>query len=840
MKELPKNYTFNESEKKWQKFWQEKQIYKWNESEPRKNNFVVDTPPPTVSGQLHIGHVYSYTQTDFIVRFQRMKGKNIFYPMGFDDNGLPTERLVEKQKGIKAAGMDRQQFIEICKEVVAVEEEKFRLLFNNIALSVDWSLEYQTISPLSRQISQMSFLDLMNKGEIYRDEQPMLWDPVDRTALAQADIEDKEKTGVMNDIIFRTEKGEEIIIATTRPEMLPACAAVFYHPDDERYKHLQGQYAITPLFGARVPIIADDMVKPEKGTGLVMCCTFGDQMDIVWWKKHSLPLNIILDKAGRLELKTEDEIGQALNGQKVTEARAKIIEFLKEKGLVVKQTEFIQTVKCAERSGAPLEILTTPQWFVRTIKHKDALLKRANELNWHPKSMKIKLENWTNSIAWDWCISRQRYFGVPFPVWYSKRPGEEGKVLLATAEQLPVDPLKDLPLGYSREEVEPDYDVMDTWATSSVSPQLCSHAISENFAVDRARHDKLFPFDLRPQAHEIIRTWAFYTMLKAHMHQDSLPWKNIMISGWCLAEDRSKMSKSKGNVLVPEKLLEQYGSDVIRYWASTSKLGADTAYSEDIMKNGKRLVNKLWNAAKLVSQHFPILEQADKDSQLVDISSKLSNTIDKWLAQQLAELVAKVEEAMASYEYADAMHKIEEFFWFSFCDNYLEISKVRAYNENGLDNQGQYSAVLVLYHTMQILLKLFAPFMPHITEELYQLLYGTGESIHARSSWITLSAADSQSGQEIQGQVTSMLAILDLVRKAKAQESLSIKAPIELLQVQGAELAPDLIVDLKNVGSIKEIAFVDQFNAMAGNNAAAKIVVLEDDKLAVHVTFAAL
>ncbi|MFV9930575.1 MAG: valine--tRNA ligase [Rickettsia endosymbiont of Haemaphysalis japonica] len=799
MKELPKNYNFTENEKKWQQIWQEKQIYAYNPNVAKEETYIIDTPPPTVSGQLHIGHVYSYTQTDFIVRFQRMMGKNIFYPMGFDDNGLPTERLVEKQKQIKAYNMDRSEFIKICEEVVESEAEKFRSLFNQIALSVDWSLEYQTISPLSRKISQMSFLDLVQKEEIYRANQPILWDPVDGTALAQADIEDKEKTSFMNYITFKTEQGDPLTIATTRPELLPACVAVFYHPNDGRYKHLAGKSAITPLFNKQVPLLADPLVQQDKGTGLVMCCTFGDQTDITWWKTHNLPLKTIITKKGTIDFQHET----AIDGLKIKEARTKIIDILKEQELLIKQEDITHSVKCAERSGAPLEILTVPQWFVKTISHKEELLKRANELNWHPKNMKIRLENWINTISWDWCISRQRYFGVPCPVWYSKRVGEEGKILYADVTQLPIDPLKDLPMGYSKEEVEPDYDVMDTWATSSVSPQLSTHGISDDFAVNKDRHDKLFPMDLRPQAHEIIRTWTFYTILKAHLHQNTLPWKNIMVSGWCLAEDRSKMSKSKGNVLVPEKLLEQYGSDVIRYWSANSKLGADTAYSEDVMKNGKRLVNKLWHAAKFVFIHFDKLTGEDKKASLLDIKEKITNEFDKWMVNKLVELVKLATNELQNYEYANAMHLTEKFFWVVFCDNYLEISKTRSYDEENKNPQGQYSSILTLYHVMQTLLKLFAPFMPHITEELYQILYSEN-SIHVKGSWVNYSDLN----YEINAKgAEGLLGILDIVRKFKAEKNLSIKAPIKLLEVSGIVLSAELAEDLKNVTSAAEIQF---------------------------------
>ncbi len=799
MKEFPKNYNFIESEKKWQKIWQEKQIYAYDENIAKDETFVVDTPPPTVSGQLHIGHVYSYTQTDFIVRSQRMMGNNIFYPMGFDDNGLPTERLVEKQRQVKASNMGREEFINICNEVVAHEEEKFRSLFNHIALSVDWSLEYQTINPLSRKISQMSFLDLVQKGEVYRNNQPILWDPVDGTALAQADIKDKEKASFMNYITFKTEANDEFTIVTTRPELLPACVAVFYHPDDKRYQHLAGKFAVPPLFNVKVPLLADPLVQQDKGTGLVMCCTFGDQTDIIWWKTHNLPLNTIITKKGTIDF--PHEIG--IDGLKIQEARAKIIDILKEQELLVKQEEITQTVKCAERSGAPLEVLTVPQWFVKTISHKDELLKRANELNWHPKNMKIRLENWINAISWDWCISRQRYFGVPFPVWYSKRIGEEGKILYADISQLPVDPLKDLPAGYSKDEVEPDLDVMDTWATSSVSPQLSTWGISDEFAINKDKHDKLFPMDLRPQAHEIIRTWAFYTILKAHLHQNTLPWKNIMVSGWCLAEDRSKMSKSKGNVLVPEKLLEQYGSDVIRYWSANSRLGADTAYSEDVMKNGKRLVNKLWNAAKFVSQHFDKLSAEDKKANLIDVKEKITHEFDQWVINKLVELVNNATSELQNYEYANAMHLTEKFFWSVFCDNYLEISKTRAYDEENKNPNGQYSSILTLYHVMKTLLKLFAPFMPHITEELYQILY-SDNSIHIKGNWINYGNLNYKIDAT---QPEGLLEILDHVRKFKAEKNLSIKAEVQLLEVSGIELSEELTLDLKNVTSAKEVKF---------------------------------
>ena len=820
MVEFPSKYNFNNSEKKWQEFWQKHGVYLWDKNETRDKTYVVDTPPPTVSGQLHIGHVYSYTHTDFIVRYQRMKGMNIFYPMGFDDNGLPTERLVEAKRKVKASSMNREEFVAICQDVVEVEEAKFHDLFNRIALSVDWNIEYRTISPVSCKISQMSFLDLIHKDQIYRDSQPMLWDPVDQTALAQADIEDHEKTTFMNDIQFTTEGGAPIIVATTRPELLPACVAVLFHPEDTRYNKLAGTFAISPLFSVKVPLLADDIVDPEKGTGLVMCCTFGDQTDILWWRKHKLPTKLIFSKWGTISgiefddsctnKEKAEKFAMEIVGMKIVQAREKIIELLKSESLLLNQTERIQTVKCAERSGAPLEILTSPQWFIKAINHKEELAKKSNELNWYPHSMKIKLDSWIQGVSLDWCISRQRYFGVPFPVWYSKRRGEEGKILLAKPEQLPVDPSHDLPSGYAREEVEADKDVMDTWSTSSVSPQLSSHGIAQGFMVDQERHKALFPADLRPQAHEILRTWAYYTLLKSYLHENTLPWKNIMISGWCLAEDRSKMSKSKGNVLVPDTLLEQFGADVIRYWSASSKLGADTAYSIDVMNNGKRLVNKLWNAAKFVSQHFDKIPSEYKNIELPQLKDKICYDFDKYFITRLSTLVASSTKEFEKYEYAGAMDQTEQFFWFLFCDNYLEITKTRAYDEENKDAAGALSARLTLYHGLKIILKLFAPFLPHITEELYQLLYTTDDSIHRRHGWPVLDLVFSG----VDKSAEQLIDVLEMVRKVKAKDNLSIKAPINYIEIIGKKsLSDTLIADLKNVTSSQEIRFVSELSS---------------------------
>jgi len=674
MAELPNKYKPSEREKQWQDHWLAKGTYHWDESASRDETYVIDTPPPTVSGHLHMGHIFSYTQADFIARYQRMSGKTVFYPMGFDDNGLPTERLVEKTKKIRATDLSREDFIAECMSVSEEARKDYRALFATTALSVDWRQEYHTISEESRTISQMSFLDLFQKDRVYRKLQPMLWDPVDQTAIAQAEIEDKELNSTFNDITFGIENSDEIIvIGTTRPEMIPACVAVFYHPDDARYQHLKGKNAVTPLFGVNVPIMEDDTVEPDKGTGIMMCCTFGDEADIEKWRKHDLPARIILNKYGKIDLSLLEDISlenEHIQNKKAHVARDIIIKLLDESGDLVESKPITHAVKCAERSGAPLEIMPTTQWFVKILDQKEQLKEKAAECDWKPAWMKTRIDQWIDGLSWDWCISRQRYFGVPFPIWYSKRAGEEGKVLVATPDQFPVNPLTDRPKGYTADEVEPEMDVMDTWATSSVSPQLSSKGITDELALDATRHKQLFPADLRPQAHEIIRTWAFYTIVKAHLHEDVIPWKNLMISGWCLASDKTKMSKSKGNVVTPVKLLEEKGSDSVRYWASTSKLGTDTAFSEDVLKVGNKLVNKLFNASKFSAMQLANLDTMPTATAADDIENGIiTETLDKWIISRLSKAITKAKAAFEAYEYADARSAAEDFFWNDFCDN---------------------------------------------------------------------------------------------------------------------------------------------------------------------------
>lgn len=887
MKPLPKQYDHKEREKYWQEHWAGSDIHHFRDDKPREQTFVIDTPPPTVSGVLHMGHIFSYTQADFVARYQRMTGKDVFYPMGFDDNGLPTERLVEKEKKVRGSAMPRAEFVALCREVVKDAEEEFRRLFKSAALSVDWRQEYQTISDEVVALSQASFLDLLKKGEAYRDFRPTYWDWVDQTAIAQAEIENREMPGVMYDLQFEMEDGSPLVIATTRPELLGACVAVMYHPEDPNAPKYKGKKAVTPLFGVKVRMIEDHAVDKEFGSGLVMCCTFGDDTDKEWWRTHDLPMRSIIMPEGKifvldgtvgdLRVNSEErdkfiafargvdglseqsnltkencinlskaiETFNQIKGLKPKQAHNKIVELLAADHKIIGDPKKINhTVKCAERSGTPIEIIPTHQWFVRITDKKEELKARGAECQWHPEFMRIRLNQWIDGLKEDWCISRQRFFGVPFPVWYMhEKVGmdyvEEAAIpATASYDQLPVDPFgNDLPRGYKGKQSEkekytqddwyideigrkwiaaveiatnktvyfnPDKDVMDTWATSSISPQISAKAIDG----DSPRYKKLFPADIRPQAHEIIRTWAFYTIVKAHLHENTVPWKNLMISGWCLAADKTKMSKSKGNVVTPVALIEEKGTDAVRYWASTSRLGADTAFSEDLLKIGRKLVTKLWNASNFASLNLAHLDGIPS-TPIGDMKKGIvTDTLDLWILSRLSQCIKKATQEFDKFEYCDARMAIEDFFWNDFCDNYLELVKARAYNN-------QPSALYTLYHCLDGLLRLFAPFVPHITEELYSHIFDdryekTG-SIHARGQWPRAEDYPYDARAELSGM--ACVDVLNIIRKAKSEAGVSIKFPVERVELfaKGGAGAPDwshlepLLNDLKAAASAGDI-----------------------------------
>lgn len=810
MADFPKNYDFRAAETTLRARWADDDAFKWDPAQPAESDYVIDTPPPTVSGTLHIGHVYSYTQADIIARYFRMSGRNVLYPIGWDDNGLPTERLVEKVKKVRGGNMSREEFVALCRSVIPEYEDQFRDLFSRLALSVDWGREYQTISDESRKISQMSFLDLYDRGLLERRMEPTLWDPADRTAIAQAEVEEDEREGVLNYIPFGVEGGGEAVIATTRPELLAGCGALMIHPDHPRARDLIGKRAITPLYNVLVPILADEDADPEKGSGIVMCCTFGDVKDIQWWRHHGLPLRVVIDQAGKMKpelpIGGEDwpsadadgarEVVERLAGLKAEKARAAILEILSERGLLQKQETLPQIVPVAERSRAPLEIIVTPQWFIRTLDFKDELIAKGREIEWKPDYMRQRFESWVEGLKWDWAISRQRHFGVSIPVWYSKRAGEEDAVIIPGVDALPVDPSIDLPEGYSEDEVEREYDVMDTWATSSVSPQLVTRTISDRYGLDHDAHERLFPMAMRPQAHEIIRTWAFYTIVKALHHQDVVPWRSICISGWCLAGDGSKMSKSKGNVIDPIKLLDQHGSDVVRYWTGTSRLGNDTRLDENTLKQGRRLVTKLWNAARLAHLALEGQDVAAAATAREDLDAgRIAHPLDQWLLGQLAATVEGATKAFETYEYAAALRQIETFFWGTYCDNYLEIVKQRSRVE-GAPGPDQLSALLTLHHATDAIVRLFAPFTPYVCESLHDARRGHGRedsaasTVHRRGGWPT---PETIAPVGLNGEIGRLaLAVIAGVRKLKTNLTMSLKTPAKTLWVRALDDAsPD-------------------------------------------------
>jgi valyl-tRNA synthetase len=826
------NYDSRAAEAQLQGAWKVSKDYHWDENLSPELDYVIDTPPPTVSGTLHVGHIYSYTQADVIARYFRMSGRNVLYPIGWDDNGLPTERLVEKVKKVRGGEMSREQFVDLCRAVIPEYEDQFRALFSRLALSVDWSREYQTISDESRAISQLSFLDLYAKGKLERRLEPTLWDAADRTAIAQAEVDEMERTGLLNTLAFKLEGGAVVEVATTRPELLAGCGALMIHPDHPRAAELIGQTAISPLYKVLVPIIADEHVDPEKGTGVVMCCTFGDVTDIQWWRTHKLPLRLVIDQAGRMrdilgigaadwpstDPAAAAEVTAKLAGLKIAQARTVILELLSQSGDLRGQAETNQIIPIAERSRAPLEIVVTAQWFIATLAYKDQLIEKGREIDWRPEHMRQRYESWVNGLKWDWAISRQRHFGVPLPVWYSKRAGEEGKILLPTAAQLPVDPLKDLPIGYSADEVEPERDVLDTWATSSVSPQLVTRSIAPDNGYQPELHQRLFPMSIRPQAHEIIRTWAFYTIVKALHHQQDVPWKTICISGWCLASDGSKMSKSRGNVIDPIKLLDEYGTDVVRYWTSTSKLGNDTVLSPNTLKQGKRLVTKLWNAAKLASSAIGS-NAAGANTPLADIESGvICHPLDKWILAELADTVRKATASFEEYEYAAAVRVIEEFFWSAYCDNYIEFVKFRTRQDSSAEEYLQISAKLTLFHCTRIIIRLFAPFLPYLTETLapqFSLPGDRTKSVHARGSWPVLDDLPAPGVNADIGK--AFLAAISAMRKTKASLDVSMRARVSKIYLRPATEAtnpPDfkalleaLVKDLMEVSSAEQLEF---------------------------------
>lgn len=818
--------------------WRSEGTYKFDPDTTREAVYSIDTPPPTASGSLHVGHMFSYTQTDVLARYQRMCGKNVFYPMGWDDNGLPTERRVQNYFGVRCDPslpydpgyrppatpaknerdfdqISRRNFIELCEELAVDDEKVFEDLFSTLGLSVDWDLSYRTIDDTSRAVSQRAFLANLAAGDAYMAEAPTLWDVTFRTAVAQAELEDRERPGAYHRVAFHAQDGSKVFIETTRPELIPACVALVAHPDDERYQPLFGSTVTSPLFGVEVEIKAHPLAKPDKGSGIAMICTFGDLTDVTWWRELQLPTRPVVGRDGRIIADTPawisgEEAEQnyaALAGKTTFSAKEAIVELLRGSGdLDGEPKPITHPVNFYEKGDKPLEVVTSRQWYIRNggrdADRRERLVGRGRELQWHPAFMRSRYENWVEGLNGDWLVSRQRFFGVPIPVWYPLDAAgnpDYGNPVLPSDGMLPVDPAAEPAPGYDESQRDVpggftgDPDVLDTWATSSLTPQIVG-----GWSRDDELFAKVFPFDVRPQAHEIIRTWLFSSAVRADALQDSVPWKHAAISGWVLDPDRKKMSKSKGNVIVPTDVLEEYGSDAVRYWAASARLGADTAYEIGQMKIGRRLAIKLLNASK-----FVLNLGATEKSVLATDGEVLSNPLDRALLTQLADVVAEATKAFDAYDYAKALQIAETFFW-SFTDDYVELIKDRAYGAAG--EAGQASVLAALATTLDALLRLFAPFLPFATEEVWS--WWRAGSVH-RASWPQPVAVND-------GDVAMLATVgaaLSGLRKAKSEAK--VKQRTEVLEATITAPAGDVarlragLGDLKAAGNAREITLVE-------------------------------
>jgi valyl-tRNA synthetase len=779
---LTRRYDPKTAEPRLQRFWEDAGIYAF---EPGASApvYSIDTPPATVSGALHMGHTFSYSHPDFLARFRRMNGCNVFYPMGFDDNGLPTGRFVERKIGMTADEIGHQQFVQQCREISAQAEEAYQAVWRRLGLSIDWRYTYRTIDERSLRISQLSFLDLYDKGLVYRDKAPAIWCPECRTAIAQAELDDLDRETVFYTLAFRTGEAETLQIATTRPELLPACVAIFVHPKDARFQHLVGRRAIVPISEQSVPILADPGADPQKGTGAVMCCTFGDITDVAWWYAHDLPLVEAIAPDGRMT-----EAAGDLAGLPVSEAREQVTEILASQDLVLDRETVSQSVRVHERCDTLAEYIVTQQWFIRVLDFKDEFLKAGKEISWHPSHMGTRYRQWVENLRWDWCISRQRPYGVPFPVWYCPSCNE---VILATPGELPVDPRS----GPSRkacacgnESLNPEVDVMDTWATSSLTPQIVGHwPQGETGRAHLGLYERVFPMSLRPQAHDIIRTWAFYTIVKSMHHFGVLPWQEVAISGWGIAgPGMGKISKSRGGgPMAPLDVIEQYSADAVRYWAASTGLGKDSVISEEKIQIGDRLVRKLWNVARFSSRFLEDYEIPAKSEAGGQLPASLSPA-DRWILARTQHLVRRATHHLSRNEYAAAKSETESFFWGELADNYVEMAKTRLYGKPGSARE---AACFALYHALLAVTKLFAPFLPHVTEEIYQGLFrgmdGT-ESVH-NTRWPIPdprleSPADEKAGE-------TLVAIATAVRRYKSEHGISLGSELARLHLTAADNA---------------------------------------------------
>ena len=850
---VPAKVSTDGLETTWGERWESEGTYAFDRSAERAEVFSIDTPPPTVSGSLHVGHVFSYTHTDTVARFQRMRGKAVFYPMGWDDNGLPTERRVQNYFGVRCdpslpydpdftpphtggegksikardqVPVSRRNFVELCERLTVEDEKQFEALWRRLGLSVDWSHTYQTIGERARKVAQTAFLHNLERGEAYQAAAPGLWDVTFQTAVAQAELESREYPGFYHRLAFHivdeaaaakaeaagapVENGVDVCIETTRPELLPACVALVAHPDDERYQPLFGTTVSSPVFGVEVPVLPHPAAEKDKGAGIAMCCTFGDTTDIDWWRDLQLPLRAILRKDGRIETETPEwitsqagrEMYEAMAGKTTFSAREALVARLAQTGEMrgepvktVRQTNFF------EKGDKPLEIVTSRQWYIRNggkewtnpasgTDLRDELLERGRELDFHPDFMRVRYENWVKGLKGDWLVSRQRFFGVPFPLWY--RVDADGQVnyddiITPSEAALPVDPSTDVPEGYTEDQrgvaggFVGELDIMDTWATSSLSPQLACGWLDDEDLFART-----YPMDLRPQGQDIIRTWLFSTVVRADLEFGALPWKHAGLSGWILDSDHKKMSKSKGNVVTPMGILEKYGSDAVRYWAASARLGLDAAFDEQQMKIGRRLAIKVLNASKFALTMGGEGAAIDLDPALVTVP------LDRSVLAALASVIDEASAALASYEHSRALEVTESFFW-TFCDDYLELVKERAYNRDGAwDEASAASARAALAIVIDNVVRLLAPYLPYVTEEVWSW-YREG-SVHTAPWPVVADLAGVEGDPSVLEAASSALIAL---RRVKSEAKVSPRTPFLAVTVRAPQAQVEALESVK-------------------------------------------
>jgi valyl-tRNA synthetase len=815
---LPNHYVPQVAEPRLQALWEQAGVYHYSAADDRPV-YSIDTPPPTVSGKLHLGHTYSYTHADIFARYHRMRGENVFYPMGFDDNGLPTERLVEKMLGATAQEIGRQSFIEKCLQTSQQAESDYKALWQRLGLSIDWRYTYRTIDNCSQRIAQWSFLDLYHKGLIYRQDAPSIWCPECHTAIAQADVDDLERDSELITMAFHLESGGKLPIATTRPELLPACVAIFVHPGDKRFEDIIGQQVKVPLFDQVVTVLEDPAANPEIGTGAVMCCTFGDTIDKFWWYTHNLPHVEAIDRQGNLTKAASDYAGMP-----VSKARREIITSLELAGYVLDRESKSQIVPVHERCDTPIEFIMSQQWFIRLLDYKDKLIAAGEKIDWYPEHTKARYISWVENLAWDWCISRQRYYGIPFPLWYCQECDE---ISLAKEDQLPVDPVRDQPREPCKcgsKKFIPDEDILDTWATSSMSPQIVGQWCCDGPTKESQLYQQVYPFTLRPQAHEIIRTWAFYTITKSHFHFNQPPWKDAAISGWGIAgEGLGKISKSRGGGPIPPlEMINRYSADAVRYWASSTSLGKDAVISEDKIKMGAKLITKLWNVFRfshrfLVGYHPPHEKPTQTEEDPPPLYQNLSPA-DRWILSRAQRLIRRVTYSLEKYEYAAAKSEVENFFWGELTDNYLEMCKQRLYGEDPLEG---ITARFTLDKLLLTTIKLFSPFLPYITETIYQELYSGKEpynpndfiSIHCTTWPIPNPELEDDFAEDV-GRI--LVEIATSVRRFKSKNGIALGKEIQSLHLAtNNKFAPHLErarSDIMSITRAREIKISEEID----------------------------